>query len=202
MKDLNRSLSLALAIAFGALTLLGLLFVPALGDGLTGWVSFLAAVALLLGILNLLIVHFERLIARNAYSGVLVLSMLAIFLLAIVDSLGITDNAVEVAFAQVQAPLEAAMASILAFFLLFAGIRLLKRERSWRTILFIATVIIVFVAQTPLPMIFGDVFARLGEFISTVVISAGMRGILIGIALGTVAVSLRVLTGLERPYDK
>lgn len=202
MKDLNRTLSLALAIAFGALTLLGLLFVPALGDGLTGWVSFLAAVALLLGILNLLIVHFERLIARNAYSGVLVLSMLAIFLLAIVDSLGITDNAVEVAFAQVQAPLEAAMASILAFFLLFAGIRLLKRERSWRTILFIATVIIVFVAQTPLPMIFGDVFARLGEFISTVVISAGMRGILIGIALGTVAVSLRVLTGLERPYDK
>jgi hypothetical protein len=202
MKDLNRSLSLAVAIAFGALTLLGLLFVPALGNGLTGWVSFLAAAALLMGVLNLLTVHSRRLVKRNAYSGVLIFSMLTMFSLAIADSLGITTNGVGVAFAQVQAPLEASMASLLAFFLLFAGVRLLKRERSWRIILFVGTVILVLISQTPLPFVFGDVFGRLGDFVSAVIVGAGMRGILVGVALGIVAVCLRLLTGLERPYDK
>ena len=34
-----------------------------------------------------------------------------------------------------------------------------------------------------------------------ILVTAGMRGILIGVALGTIAISVRLLIGLDRPYS-
>ena len=57
-------------------------------------------------------------------------------------------------------------------------------------------------SQTHLPPLFDKIFGWLDGIISDVIVVAGMRGILIGVALGAVAVTLRILTGSERPYDK
>jgi hypothetical protein len=40
------------------------------------------------------------------------------------------------------------------------------------------------------------------EFVQNVVVTAGLRGLLIGVALGTLLLSLRLLMGVERPYNK
>jgi hypothetical protein len=202
MNNIERMAPVSLAIFFGLLAVLGLLFIPALANTLTGWASFLAAVALLLGILNLIGVHARRAISRNAYSVLLLLSMLAMFALAITDFIGATDQGVEFIFGRVLAPLEAAMASLLAFFLLFAGIRLLQRQRNWWAVLFLATVVLILLGRTPLPGFLGDVFGGISDFINTVFVNAGMRGILIGVALGVITISIRVLMGWERPYDR
>lgn len=193
---------MALAIAFGLLTLLGVLLIPPLGDLLTAWAVFLAAVALLLGAVNLFGIHIRRLSDGNLYSGVLVVSMLGVLALAVTDSLGLTENGVGTVFDNVQVPLEMAMASLLAFFLLFAAFRLLRRQRSRWSVLFIVTVIVLFIGRTPLPFITDGLFSQVEQFISGVFVNAGMRGILIGVALGTIAVGLRILMGSERPYDK
>ena len=134
MQTIKRGLPLAIAIAFGLLTLAGLLLpVPALTDLILGWVGFLAAVALLLGVLNLLAVHVQRTTTeKNPYSAVLVLSILTVFGLAVTDALSITDNGVAKAFDWVQVPLETALASLMAFFLLFLGFHMLKRRRRCR----------------------------------------------------------------------
>jgi hypothetical protein len=42
---------------------------------------------------------------------------------------------------------------------------------------------------------------RVRETIDGIVVTAGMRGILIGVALGTIMITLRLLTGLDRPYS-
>jgi hypothetical protein len=202
MNNIERIAPVSLAIMFGLLAVLGLLFIPALANTLTGWASFLAAVALLLGILNLIGVHARRAVKRNAYSVLLLLSMLAMFALAISDFIGATDQGVEFIFGRVLAPLEAAMASLLAFFLLFAGIRLLQRQRNWWAVLFLATVVLILLGRTPLPGFLGDVFGGISNFINTVFVNAGMRGILIGVALGAITISIRVIMGWERPYDK
>jgi hypothetical protein len=202
MKNVKRTLPLALAIAFGLLTVLGLLLVPPLGDLLTAWASFLAAVALLLGAVNLLGIHVRRLSQGNIYSGILVISMLAVFVLGVTDSLGFTENGVGIVFENVQVPLEMAMASLLAFFLLFAGFRLLRRQRSRWSALFIVSVIVLLLGRTPLPFVTDGLFSQVERFVGDVIVNAGMRGILIGIALGTIAVGLRILMGSERPYDK
>jgi hypothetical protein len=202
MNSFKSTLPLALAIIFGLVTLLGLLLVPEVGATLTGWASLLAAVALLIGILNLLTIHSRRILQGNFYSVVLLFGMAAVIVLGITDGLGLTGNGVQTIFELVQAPLEAAMASLLAFFLLFSGFRMLQRKRSWWSLLFIITVIIMFLARTPLPEVLSNLFANVGDIVSQIIINPGIRGILIGVSLGIIAVSIRILTGSERPYDK
>lgn len=202
MKAYRHVLPVALAVAFGLLTLVGLLFEDLIGDALVTWASFLAAVALVIGIINLLSIHARRASDGNLYSVVLIISALAIFVLALTDYLSLTTDGVTTAFSLVQAPLEAAVGALLAFFLLFAGFRLLRDQRNAWSLLFIASAVVVMLAKTRLPPILVDVFGWLNDVISTVIVVAGMRGILIGVALGAVAVTLRILTGTERPYDK
>lgn len=202
MEMYKRTVPVALAIALGLLTLVGLLFVPVVGNTLVSWASFLAAVALLLGAINLLGVHIRRMGRGNPYSAALVLSMLIVLILAITDFLGLSDDGVGTAFDIVQAPLEMAMASLLAFFLLFAVYRMLQQQRTAWAALFIVTVLILLLASTALPSFLSVVIDPLGDLINDVFVSAGMRGILIGVALGAIVVALRLLTGIERPYDK
>ncbi len=200
---------LAIALAFGLLTLVGLLFsIPELTNLILGWAVFLAAIALVLGTLNLLTVHVGRLVnGRNLYSGVLVLSMLAVFGLAVTDSLSITQNGVDTAFNWIQAPLEAALASLLAFFLLFAGFHMLKRQRNVWAILFWGTAVFILTSQallstTLLPTTVQNILEQIQNSINTIIVIAGMRGLLIGIALGVITLSLRLLLGFEQPYNK
>ncbi len=202
MKEYRHILPMALAVAFGLLTLAGLLFFPVIGDALISWATFLAAVALVLGVLNLLSIHVRRSSKGNLYSAVLVLSAVAIFALAVLDYLRITTDGVTTAFTLVQAPLEAAVGTLLVFFFLFAGFRLLRDQRNGWALLFIISAVVVLLAQTQLPPYLNDIFGWLNDIISNVIVVAGIRGILIGVALGAVAVTLRVLTGSERPYDK
>jgi hypothetical protein len=208
---IRRSLPLAIAIIFGLLTLIGLLLpLPELSDLVLSWAGFLAAVALLLGVLNLFTVHLNRLfIDRNLYSGILLLSMLAVFALAITDStaVNLTENGVTAVFNWIQAPLEAALASLLAFFLLLAGFQLLKRQRTIWTILFLITVVLVLssnalLSSTLLPPEANSLLRAVQDTIANVFVTAGMRGILIGVALGAITLSLRLLVGVERPYNK
>ncbi len=208
---LKKYLPLSIAIVVGLLTLIGLLFsIQSITNLIFNWAGFLAAVALILGVLNLLSVHLNRLFSgRNFYSGILVLSMLSVFALAITDSdrMKLTENGVANAFNWVQAPLEAALASLLAFFLLFAGFRLLQRERSIWSLLFIITSVLMLLSNTMItnaliPSQINSLFEQIRNIINSIIVTAGMRGILIGVALGTILLSLRLLIGLDRPYSE
>ncbi len=209
MQTLKRGLPLAIAIAFGLLTLIGLLLpVPALTDLLLGWVGFLAAVALVLGVLNLLAVHVQRAAREsNFYSVVLIVSILAVFGLAVTDALSITNNGVTAVFNWIQVPLESALASLMAFFLLFLGFHMLKNQRSVGAILFWLTAVLilfssVFTTTALLPTSVRELFARFQTFVNEIIVLAGVRGLLIGIALGTITMSVRLLLGLDQPYNK
>ncbi|GAB4149070.1 MAG: hypothetical protein Fur0021_09740 [Candidatus Promineifilaceae bacterium] len=188
------------AVAF-LVTLAGLLLGLGAGNLLLSWASFLAAVAVILGALNLLLIHLRRVWRGNVYSAALVLSLLAVLAMPLTDRLGWTQDGAAQLFAWVQAPLEAALAALLVFFLLFAGMRLMRRgQRVW-TVLFLLTAILVLLGSAPLPGAVGSFFVALRQMISGVVVNAGMRGILIGVALGAITMSLRLLAGAERPYN-
>ncbi len=202
-------LPVAIAISVGLLTLAALLVpLPEISDLILGWVGFLATIALILGVLNLFAVHTSRLIKGNLYSLVLVLSMALMFALAITDSdlVGLTDNALTTAFNWALVPLESALASLLAFFLLFSGFQLFKRQRNVWSLLFLLTAVLmlmsnVFTMSGRLPQNISAFFISLRANIQAIVVTAGMRGILIGVALGTITLSIRLLTGIDRPYN-
>jgi len=208
---IRRHLLFAVAFIFGILALVALLLgISPLSDLITNWASFLATIALLLGALNLLAVHLERLLSqRNAYSGILVLSMVGVFVLAITDSeaVGLTYNGLLSAFNWVQAPLEAAMASMLAFFLLVTGYRLLQRRRNVWSFLFLFTALFMLLSSALMVsgLVPGEFIRWLDQIrgvINDIIVIAGVRGILIGVALGTIMISLRLLLGLDRPYGQ
>jgi len=210
----RRGLPLTIAILFGVLTLISLLFaISEIGNLILEWASFLAAIALLLGAINLFSVHAQRMAAnrpvggQNLYSAVLVISMVIVFGLGLTDLLDITNNSMALVFAWVQAPLEAALASLLAFFLLLSGIRLLQRQRTVSSILFLVTAVLILLSNalivSPLlPSGVSTLLQQLRDFIQNIIVTSGVRGILLGIALGAITLSIRLLLGLERPYTK
>lgn len=206
--NLKQNIAVFIAVFFGLVTLIALLFnVSGISTVILGWASFLAAVALILGVLNLLMVHLTRLFReRNLYSGVLVLGLLAVFAAAVFDELNGSDN-VNLLFNWVQAPLEAALASLLALFLLLAGVQLLKRQRTRWAFLFSLTAVVMLLGQALLssrllPAALRQPVNQVVEFVENVVVTAGIRGLLIGVALATLLLSLRLLMGVERPYNK
>lgn len=202
MLSLKRSYSVALAVIFGLLTLIGLVAVPSLADIILGWAALLATVALVLGVLNLFRIHGRRAADGNFYSGVLVLSMLVVFGLALTDAFNLTTGGVTAIFTWIQIPLEAAMSSLLAFFLVLAGARLLQHKRNGWSILFLASALFFAIVQAPLPTGIQEIVEPIRSIISTVLVTAGVRGLLLGVAIGVILLSLRVLVGLERPYSQ
>lgn len=201
MNILKRSIPTTVAVIAGLVTLASLLIFPDLSTLLLEWAAFLAAVALVAGILNLLAIHLRRTAGRNIYSLVLILGMLLVFSLAVTDALGLTEDGVGAVFSVVQVPLEAALASLLAFFLLFGGIRLWQRQRSGWSFLFLLAVLFLLISQSPLPVAVEELVGPARSFIYDVLVTPGVRGLLLGTSLGVITLSLRLLAGLERPYS-
>ncbi len=208
---IKRGLPVTIAIIVGLITLAGLLFPtsPLSGSGntLMRWAAFLAAFALLLGVLNLFVVHFNRLLSGNLYSGVLAISIVTVLALGYTDLVGLTTAGTARAFDWVQAPLEAAVASLLAFFLLFTGFQMLKHRRGFGTLLFIATAIFILISQALhtavfIPATWSNLLAQATTFLDQIVVTSGVRGLLIGVALGTITLTIRILVGAERPYNQ
>lgn len=206
---IKRGLPLLIAVGSGLAVLVSLLIgKTAVAQYLLNWVSFLTAVALLLGIVNLLGVHVSRLIRQaNLYSGVLCLSLTFVLLVGFFGDLSPKQTIdLPKIFALIQAPLEAALASLLAFFLIYAGFRLMRHHPNRWSFLFLLTAVVMLLTgalvSLNLPAIVGAWAGRIYENLNLMLVTAGTRGLLIGVALGTATFSLRILLGWERPYNK
>lgn len=205
MKKILPITNTIIAVIAGIFVLLGYFF-PAVFGGiqsiLIGWAIILAAFAMLLGIFNLGMVHWKKVGAGGAnsvYSIVLLVSLAATILISIVS--GPTGKWSLWIFNTFQVPVEISLLAVLAVILVYVAARLLNRKPRWYTVLFLGTVLIVMLGSVPL-FFFGEVavLSAIRGWISEVPAVAGARGLLIGVALGTVATGLRILMGVDRPY--
>lgn len=171
---------------------------PALRDVQTQMLNAaitLAGVAALVGISNLVSVHTGK-VRRGekdgVYSALLVVSLLATFILVLI--LRPSHDVSRALMDSIILPVEAALMGILTISLLYAAIRLMRRRMDITGVFFLITAAIILFGSAILP--FGD-FSR---WVTQVLALGGMRGILIGVALGTLFTGLRVLFGADRPY--
>jgi hypothetical protein len=194
-----------LAYAVAVLVLLGFFlrgsFESVLGV-LSDWVTLLVAFALLLGLGNIVRVHLGRLMRRHPgwpYSLVLLVSALAVIVVGYIDGTPGGAN-VQWIFRWVYTPLGASLFALLAFFVLTAALRTLRAGPSAAWLL-LAVALIVIAGSAPWSQVPPlDPLARLQEWIIAVPALGGMRGLMLGAALGAIATSLRVLLGFDRPY--
>lgn len=218
-------LATLIAMAAGLVTLLGY-FLPADTAGplsgllsarllLLATVSLLTAWAVLAGALNLLMVHgrkfvnqrpgwFYSLFVLLGFGGVVFLNLLAPFI-------GWGQGAANAANLWLLTYLigagGAALAGLVAFFLVFAAYRLLRTRPAFISVVFIGAVVVALLVLAPWPAGLegaaptGDTPLRALLRTATLLpATAGARGLLLGVALGAIATGLRVLIGLDRPY--
>jgi hypothetical protein len=161
----------------------------------------LTGIAALVGIFNLISAHSDK-VRRgekgSVYSALLVISLVVTFFLGII--LRPDHDAMQVVMNGIVIPTEAALMGILTISLIYAAIRLLRRRVDMMSIIFLLTAVTILLGSAALP--FGEIplLGTFSRWVTQVWALGGMRGILIGVALGALTTGLRVLFGADRPY--
>lgn len=207
MKRIASAFYAVIAISVGVLVLLGY-FVPPVAPFqaiLLEWAIILAGVALLVGTGNLFFVHFSRVRARSKgyiYSLITLVSMLSVLVLGVAG----LDGATKFTMNAIMIPVEISLMAVLAVTLVYASIRLLRDRLDVKSIVFLLTALLVLSGTLSLPILLGlpmigdEILPFVSQIISQVLAVGGARGLLIGIALGSLTTGLRVLFGADRPY--
>lgn len=203
----------ATAVAIGVgITLLAAYFIP----GLTT-VRFLflraglvlAAVALIVGIINLLSVHFRKM-SRNddnsGYSLILVVALIITLLVGFFDMfqsymLGKPNfRTISWLFTYIQLPIETSLMAVMAISLTYAAAHFLRKNLDLYTIIFFFVLLMVLISTLSVFIPQFPLLDQIRRWIVHVPALGGARGLLLGIALGTIATGLRILIGTDRPY--
>lgn len=199
------ALNLVLAYVAGVISILGFFtrgtFADMAGE-LAQWVAVLVGFALLLGLGNLMKVHIGRAVRRESggfYSLLVVASALIVLGLGLLGG-GPGDVSVAWVFQWIYQPLGAAIFSLLAFFLTTALFRSFRIRNAEAIVLLIIALVVV-VGQAPFSAVApADIAASIKDWLFDYPVLAGVRAIILGVAFGAVATSLRALLGFDRTY--
>jgi hypothetical protein len=159
----------------------------------------LAAFALFLGLLNLVAFHARRM--RSMNKGV-VQSLILITAMVITFAVGTAWPAslpLSWIYNYILFPLQATMGALLVFYAVSAALRAFKLRNGAAVILLTSSLLFLFLL---IPFISGlsPIVPVLRNWLIVVPLGAGMRGILLGIALGAITSALRILLQLDHPY--
>jgi len=199
-------LATAVAIAIGLVVLVGY-FVPGLAmirSAILGVGVILVGVATLVGVLNLIAVHWRKVRSttnRDFYSPFLILAFIITLVAGFVMG-GPSNPGFQRVITAIQVPVETSLMAILSFSLAYASLRLLQRRKGFMSITFVISAVVFLIIGSgflpdsqSIPLI-GSVVSFLNQLPM-----AGSRGILFGVALGGLTTGLRILIGADRPYS-
>jgi hypothetical protein len=195
----------------GVIVLLGYFFsggaLASIQDLLLRWSTLLAAAAIFLGLFNLFTVHWNKVNDQTEdwpYSAILIFFFLVVLVLGII--FGPDFEVLILIFNYVQLPTESALMALLAITLVVAGFRIVSQRRDVYSAIFVGTVLLVLLGNSPWLLStdtgFTQLVSSLRAWLSQVWAVGGARGILLGVALGATATGLRVLFGVDRPYGE
>jgi hypothetical protein len=178
------------------------------------WARIIGAFALVLGLGSLFRTHWDKIRQRRRgewpYSIVTLASFVLMVWAGLVygngeGSVGTRLLTVEEGtlfqwlFDNVEVPLDATMFALLSFFIASAAYRTF-RARNLEATLLLITAVIVMLGRVPLGEMMHERMPGLYEWIMQYPAVAGKRGILFGVALGSIATSLRIILGIERSH--
>lgn len=201
---MRRSFPIFICFAFGMIMLIQF-FVPSEFSGevrseITDWVQIIYAFALIVGVVGLFKYHISRISRKEEgwfFNLVTVSSLVFMAFLGFV--FGRADGSPFMwFFNHMMAPMQATVFSLLAFFVASAAYRGFQAKNTEAILLLLSTVFIMFGIAS-----LGSSIPLFSDIANWVLMNPSMtarRGIFIGVGLGTIAVSLRVILGVERTY--
>lgn len=165
------------------------------------WMQIIAAFAILVGVFGVIRLHAERIGKKRAgwlYSVTLLIGVLVMTVLGFAGGID-RGTAFQWVFDHWQAPMQSTVFSLLAFYIASAAYRGF-RARSGESAILVAAAIIVMLGRVPLGEWLSPILPSASDWIINVPALAAKRAILIGIGLGMIATSLKVIAGIERTY--
>jgi len=122
----------------------------------------------------------------------------AVFL--VLDHISGDQRVSQFVFLSVILPMQSALGALLAIFLALAAVRMMRHQRRWATLWFLLSAAIVLITQLPLEGL-PPWLSELRMLIDAAT-TGGLRGLLIGVAIGTLATTVRVLLLIDRPQSE
>lgn len=226
---MKRTIPLLIAMISGYVMIIAF-FIPrtqGLGELVTDWFNILAAVAFILGGGNLVMNNLQKISDRSAGWAYAAIALVAFFITLAAGLLKIgvppaANSPASIWSGEVSSeggffwwlyefafkPLTATMFAMLAFYVASAAFRAF-RAKNTEAILLLGTAFIILLGRTfagaaltgwlPDSLAFLK-FENITVFIMQAFNTAGSRAIMIGIALGTASVALKILLGVDRSY--
>jgi len=170
-------------------------------DWYQSWIKAISPFMVLLGIMSLFMVNstkIKRKVPNWQYS---VVTLLALIGTGAIGFIWGTQEGTPFMwmFKNVQMPMGATMFSLLAFYIASAAYKAFRARSVEATVLLVAA-IIVMLGQVPIGMKISKLIPETATWILNVPNLAAKRGIALGVGLGMVATSLKILLGIERTY--
>jgi len=165
------------------------------------WFQIVAAFAIVLGALNLTRLHSQKVFRQGKGWGYSVILLLGLGVMGMAGIFfGLREGGVfDYLWKNVMIPLEATMFSLLAFFVASASYRAFRARTPEAALLLVAG-ILVMLGRVPVGDLLYQGLPGWADWIMGIPNTAGQRAIRIGIALGTVSASLRIILGIERAH--
>jgi hypothetical protein len=166
------------------------------------WLRIITGFAIILGIASLSHLHYKKIQRKEpgwGYSYVVYLSMIITVVVGLWSGGKEEGSGLGWIYNYTLVPLQGTMFSILAFFVASAAYRAFRAKTKEATVLLIAGTIVMF-GRVPLGEYLVSNIGGLAEWILIVPNTAARRAILIGISLGVIATSLKIIFGIERGY--
>jgi hypothetical protein len=207
---LRRQLPLLITLVTGLL-FVGQYYVPhpaseQMLTSATKWLQIIGGFALILGVTSLFHQHAVKITRQEAgwgYSLVLYAGMLGTIAVGLwADGKEAVDGTMT-AFGWVynfmMVPLQGTMFAILAFFIASAAYRSFRARSREAAVLLVAAVIVM-MGRVPLGEYLIPISGDVSSWILNVLNSSVRRAILIGVSLGAIALSFKIIFGMERSY--
>jgi len=170
------------------------------------WLQIIGGFALVLGVTSLFHQHAVKIRRQEpgwGYSLVLYAGILGTITVGLLakgkESLDGGMTAFGWVYSFTMVPLQGTMFAILAFFIASAAYRSFRARSREAAVLLIAAVIVM-IGRVPLGEHLIPISGDITQWILNVLNTSVRRAILIGVSLGAVALSLKIIFGMERSY--
>ena len=199
----KRWIPTAVAMSCGVLVLLGS-FLPVgalihIRVALIRWATVIGAFAFILACLSVIRVNLVRVRqgSKNKVTSFLVI-VSAVGSFGLVLWQGPYGQWPQYLLNNILIPGESALMALTAVILLLGGMCVFRTRRNFYSVVFV--IVVIWTLFVTIPYANPPILQDIARFINTMA-TAGMRGLVIGVALGTTLTGIRILAGIDQPHS-